>query len=125
DGNLPVHFVPNPSIPEKSPMLSARVAVLSALFASFALPAAASPSRDAAHRDFNGDGRADLLWQSPSQGVAGWLMEGTAFRDGASFPPPGTGASAPPMTGDFDGDGRTDLLWRSATDDRYDVRLMN
>ena len=76
-------------------------------------------------RDFDGNGKADLLWQNPGQGVGGWLMDGTSIRAASLFPRPGGGDGPPPITGDFDGDGRTDLLWRSATDDRYDIRLMD
>ena len=107
-------------------MPAARISfVLVAAALSAALPAASATPRAAFVRDFDGNRQADLLWQHPTQGVGGWLMNGASIRDAASFPRPGGGDGPPPITADFDGDGRTDLLWRSAGDDRYDIRLMN
>ena len=67
--------------------------------------------------DFNGDGMADILWQSDdSDGgtPAIWLMNGTSFIGGGAV-----AASLPTWhvagTGDFNGDGRADILWQ--TDD--------
>ena len=62
-------------------------------------------------RDFNGDGKDDIVWRNPStEQAAVWTMNGLA----------GMGAALYQMfpyitrwTGDFDGDGKTDILFRS------------
>jgi hypothetical protein len=61
--------------------------------------------------DFNGDGRADILWRQTNGQVGVWLMDGWQFVSD-SYP------GAPPTSWhiqgaqDFDGDGRADILWR-------------
>ena len=70
--------------------------------------------------DFNGDGKADILWRNAANGQVGeWL----------SNPGPGyTGFTTPILAtvdlawqiqgvGDFDGDGRGDILWRNTNGD--------
>ncbi len=64
--------------------------------------------------DFNGDGRADVLWQHNSGTVVAWLMNasGTAVF---SIPVFGVVADANWQIkgiGDFNGDGRADVLWQ-------------
>ena len=64
--------------------------------------------------DFNGDGKADILWRSDSGEVSNWLgnsVGGFSPNDGSAF------ATIPlnwqiQGTGDFNGDGRDDILWR-------------
>lgn len=63
--------------------------------------------------DFNGDGRADLLWRGGAGEVAVWHM------DGAQFTAAGLVAQADLFwtfagTYDFDGDGREEILWSGA-----------
>jgi hypothetical protein len=64
--------------------------------------------------DFNGDGRADILWRSDTGVLATWLMNGATLSSSATL-------GTVPLnwtvteTGDFDGDGTSDLLWREAT----------
>jgi Ca2+-binding RTX toxin-like protein len=65
--------------------------------------------------DFNGDGRADVLWRSSGGALSNWL--GTASggfqqNDGAAFRQVGTDWHVAGV-GDFNGDGRDDILWRS------------
>jgi hypothetical protein len=63
--------------------------------------------------DFNGDGRADILWRQTDGQVGIWYMSG-GKRIGDSFP----GGPDPghlweiTHVGDFDGNGRSDILWR-------------
>jgi hypothetical protein len=62
--------------------------------------------------DFNGDGRADLVWQHrPSGQRSFWYWNGSGFTSGGVF------ATVDPnwniaAVGDFNGDGRPDLVWQ-------------
>jgi hypothetical protein len=64
-------------------------------------------------RDFNGDGKADILWRDSTGQVRIWLMDGTTVRT-AAIP------ASPPLdwtiqgVGDFDGDDKADILWRDS-----------
>lgn len=67
--------------------------------------------------DFNGDGRADLLWRNDSGAVTDWL--GTAAggfinNDANALRPAGTDYRVVGI-GDFNGDGRRDILWRNTS----------
>ncbi len=80
-----------------------------------------SPNPGAAWRavgtgDFNGDGDADILWQSTNTGQAAiWEMNGSTLIDGGSVTPnPGLGWQAV-GTGDFNGDGLSDILWQNTS----------
>jgi len=65
--------------------------------------------------DFNGDGRADILWRNDNGLLVDWL--GTA--NGGFVDNSGASLNTVPMTwhvvgtGDFNGDGRDDILWRN------------
>ncbi|MCX4239655.1 hypothetical protein OEB96_03440, partial [Paraliomyxa miuraensis] len=69
--------------------------------------------------DFNGDGRADIMWQGVSNLPAGfldiedvlWLSTSTATRLGFATIPKRVGHSFRPFVGDFDGDGIDDIFW--------------
>src|SRR6266550_3746254 len=75
--------------------------------------------------DFDGDGRADILWRNASTGENYiWLMNGlsTTSQGSVNFVDPVWQVKG---IGDFDGDGKADLLWRnSATGEDY-AYLMN
>ncbi|SFK45011.1 Repeat domain-containing protein [Lysobacter sp. cf310] len=64
--------------------------------------------------DLNGDGRSDLLWENPSQGLmAYWWMNGfTIQSSGVKVIDPAYRIAA---TGDYNGDGLGDILWTNAT----------
>ena len=65
--------------------------------------------------DFNGDGKADILWQHTSTGtVAMWLMNGTTI---SSVGVAGAVSSDWQFkgVGDFDGDGKFDILFQSTS----------
>ncbi|KAM3097043.1 PA14 domain-containing protein [Phormidesmis sp. 146-35] len=63
--------------------------------------------------DFNGDGKADVLWYNPdTRNVELWLINGVE--------PPGTkivgtNNASIEQIGDFNGDGKSDLVWRKKT----------
>ena len=64
--------------------------------------------------DFNGDGKADILWQNDNGQPAIWLMDGTNVTFVRRRRPvipgrPGTSKAR----GDFNGDGKADILWQN------------
>jgi hypothetical protein len=64
--------------------------------------------------DFNGDGRADILWRNDNGTTTDWFGTGTG-----GFTTANNWTGTPPTnwhvagTGDFNGDGRADILWRN------------
>jgi hypothetical protein len=64
--------------------------------------------------DFNGDGRADILWRNNDGTLCDWLTNvGGGFAGAASY---GVGTNwNVVLTGDLNGDGKADLLWRDTT----------
>lgn len=67
--------------------------------------------------DFNGDGRADMLFiNSTTHGIAEWQMDGNNVVAGPQIGIyNAAGGWAYTGTGDFNGDGKTDLLFLNAT----------
>jgi len=69
--------------------------------------------------DFNGDGRADIMWHGVSNLAAGfldiedvlWLSTSTANELSFATVRKSVGFSFRPLVGDFDGDGIDDLFW--------------
>jgi hypothetical protein len=66
--------------------------------------------------DFDGDGKADILWRNASTGQNYiYFMDGTTIKPTEGF------IRAVPLEwtvagiGDFDGDGKDDILWRNAS----------
>jgi VCBS repeat protein/beta-propeller repeat-containing protein len=75
--------------------------------------------------DFNGDGKADILWRNTKSGVVAiWLMNGAAIES-TGFP------GGVPLNwqiaaiGDVNGDGRADVIWRHVTTGAVALWLMN
>jgi hypothetical protein len=62
-------------------------------------------------KDFNGDGKADILWRHTTGTVALWLMNGATITSnlGVATIPTAWTIDA---VGDFNGDGKADILWR-------------
>src|SRR5439155_12406873 len=65
--------------------------------------------------DFNGDGKADILWQNSSTGQRLiWLMNGTTRTSAVSL---GFVATSWSIAGssDLNGDGKADILWQNSS----------
>jgi hypothetical protein len=74
--------------------------------------------------DFNGDGKADILWRQASTGTTTiWLM------NGGSFTAVGGWVVSKDLViqgvGDFNGDGKVDILWRQTSTGTTSIWLMN
>ncbi len=80
----------------------------------------------AARTDFNGDGRADILWRSTSTGQeAIWLMNGASVAGSGTFATVSGTSWHIVGTGDFNGDGKADILWRNVATGANVIWLMN
>jgi len=76
--------------------------------------------------DFNGDGKADILWRNTSTGmVTMWLMNGTSKISEATVLSAGNTAWTVAGVGDFNGDGKADILWRNTSTGMVTMWLMN
>jgi FG-GAP-like repeat len=66
--------------------------------------------------DFNGDGKADILWRDSSGNVAIWEMNGTGVLNStATLVGNVSSVWTIVETGDYNGDGKSDILWRNTT----------
>jgi hypothetical protein len=66
--------------------------------------------------DYNGDGKADLLWRDTSGDLVWWLMNGaTVTSSGGTSGVPADQSIVGQR--DFNGDGMVDLLWRDSSGD--------
>jgi hypothetical protein len=77
-----------------------------------------------ARNDFDGDGRADILWRNTSGKVVLWLMDGVNRLSSVllgTVDPAWTLAA----TADFDGDRKTDILWYDTATGQVDIWLMD
>jgi Calx-beta domain/FG-GAP-like repeat len=73
--------------------------------------------------DFDGDGRADLLWRDPGGGLWLWFMNGTTLAYTASIGTPAAGYEIASLA-DLNGDGKTDIVLRHPSGILY-VYFMN
>jgi hypothetical protein len=74
-----------------------------------------APQNSKLYSDFNGDGKADIVWQNTVTGDRSiWLMNGTTIDSFAFVAGISTDWSIV-GTGDFNGDGQTDLVWENTT----------
>jgi hypothetical protein len=65
--------------------------------------------------DFNGDGFADILWQTTSGSLSFWLMDGIGSHTSVNHA--GFANYTVATARDFDGDGKADILWRQTAGD--------
>ena len=68
-------------------------------------------------RDFNGDGKPDLVWQNDAtQQVVVWYMggpQGNSYLGSDWLAQDGVAGWYVVATGDFNGDGKPDLVWQN------------
>ena len=63
--------------------------------------------------DFNGDGKADILWENSQGKVAMWQMDGDHIASNTTVGSVGTDWKVI-GTDDFNGDGKADILWENS-----------
>jgi hypothetical protein len=75
-------------------------------------------------RDFNGDGKSDILWLNSFSGnVALWFMNANGtIQSSAGL---GNLAGWTPTVGDFNGDGIADILWQNTSSGNAGLWFMN
>lgn len=90
------------------------------------LPLAATDRTQSAN-DFDGDGRADILWRNAGTGANTlWLMDSTVRLSGSGAAPATSDLNWRLVgRGDFNDDGKADLLWRHAVDGRNAIWFMD
>ena len=82
--------------------------------------------RVVASGDFNGDGKADLLWYNNFTGqTAIWLMNGSTQIGSAVIFTDASGGWLPVAAGDTNGDGRADIIWWNQRTGQSAIWLMN
>ena len=75
--------------------------------------------------DFNGDGKADILWQNNSTGQHTiWLMNGTTYMGSGDLISTSL-AWQIATTGDFNNDGKVDVYWQNTQTGQISIQLMN
>src|SRR5438132_4675026 len=76
--------------------------------------------------DFDGDGKADILWRNTSTGENYiYLMNGLTIARPGSINAVSDQAWQVNGIGDFDGDGKADILWRNSSTGENYIWLMN
>lgn len=89
------------------------------------LTVVASTTPSGIRDDFNGDGKADLLFFNQSTGQRSvWLMDGTTLIQANILPGANT-AWRPMAIGDFNGDDRPDIIYFNASTGQRSIWLMD
>ena len=84
-----------------------------------------APAHAALGPDFDGDGRADVVWHHGSTGESAlWFMNGATLTGGAALMPPGS-TWVETHFADFDGNGKTDIVWRNLVSGESALWVMN
>ncbi|WP_420266363.1 FG-GAP-like repeat-containing protein, partial [Candidatus Magnetominusculus dajiuhuensis] len=77
-------------------------------------------------RDFNGDGKSDIVWQNSSTGtVAAWLMDNATIKSSGVVATSMDSAWQIKGFEDFNGDGKGDMLWQNSTTGAVVLWLMD
>lgn len=74
--------------------------------------------------DFNGDGRADILWRHTDGATAIWFMNGTT-QSSAGFPGSASMDWQIRGIGDFNADNKADIVWRNRVTGATSIWLLN
>jgi len=74
--------------------------------------------------DFDGDGKADIVWEDNFGAYGLWLMDGTTVKSTTTVLAAG-GHWRAVMTADLDGDGKDDIIWHNDMDGSYGAWIMN
>jgi hypothetical protein len=88
----------------------------------------ASSWRVASVADFDGDGKADILWrQSVNGDMVLWMMDGKTIKPTSGYLTTVDPASGWQIAGvaDFDGDGKPDILWRQSVNGDMALWMMD
>ncbi|MGZ8155836.1 MAG: FG-GAP repeat domain-containing protein, partial [Burkholderiales bacterium] len=76
--------------------------------------------------DYNGDGKADVIWRNTKTGDNGiWFMDGVTRTSSALFANVPDAQWTIAATGDYDGDGKADVLWRNMSTGDNAIWLMD
>src|SRR5947208_14141355 len=77
--------------------------------------------------DFNGDGKSDLVWQRPSDGLVELqFLNGNAAIGGGAIAGSPFGTDFKVVgEGDFNFDGRADLVYRNSTTGLTEIQFLN
>ena len=117
--------------PDPNPANNAAVASVSVVLRPMTptptpTPPPGTPTPGRTRGDFDGDGKADVLWRNGTSGQnALWLMNALGVAAGGFTTPLSDTAWKVVGVGDFDGDGRADILWRNGTSGQNALWLMN
>ncbi|MEJ7139330.1 FG-GAP and VCBS repeat-containing protein [Amphibiibacter pelophylacis] len=96
------------------------------ILANSGLLSATLPWTPIAQRDFNGDGRTDVLWYQPVEDrYVLWTMGANGRAQSAQVMTKHVPGWKVVGVADFDGDGKADLLWHNAATGQALVWLMN
>jgi hypothetical protein len=84
------------------------------------------PAISAKKSDFDGDGKADIVWYNPSTGSnTMWIMNGSSYVSGGTLLVDSLTGWRTIGSGDFNGDGKADLLWYNPSTGSTTLWFMN
>ncbi len=75
--------------------------------------------------DYNGDGKADILWRNTDNRLYMWLMDGRTIQSAAPVATLNAGTWQIVGDGDYTGDGMSDILFRNTATEQVYLWTMN